>query len=78
MRLMADANMDAPVIERLRAVGHDVLYARELSPSPSDLDVLRQATREQRTLFTYDTDFGDLVYLHGESAPYGIILFSPS
>ena len=75
MRLMADANMDAPVIERLRAVGHDVLYAGELSPSPNDLTVLQQATREKRTLFTYDTDFGDLVHLHGEPAPYGVILF---
>ncbi len=75
MRLMADANMDGRVVTLLRADGHDVFYAREQSPSPDDLTLLRQATLEQRTLFTYDMDFGELVHIYEEPAPYGVILF---
>ncbi len=37
--------------------------------------MLELATREGRTLITYDKDFGDLVNRDGISAPHGVILF---
>ena len=75
MRLIADANMESRVVTRLREASHDVFYAREVNPTAPDIDLLRQAAREQRTLFTFDMDFGELVHLHGEPAPYGVIQF---
>jgi hypothetical protein len=32
MRLLADENVDRPIIERLRRDGHDVIYVGELEP----------------------------------------------
>ncbi len=75
MRLLADVNMLAEAVSQLRAAGHDVLWAKESNAESSDLELLRQATREQRTLFSYDTDYGELVRLNGEPAPYGVIQF---
>lgn len=75
MRLLADENIDQTAVIRLRSMGHDVLYIKESSPSENDPDLLLQATREQRTLFTYDTDYGQLIHRQGMQAPYGVILF---
>ncbi len=75
MRLLADENIDRSAVAQLRSMGHDILYARESSPSSNDPYLLRQATLERRTLFTYDTDYGELVHRDGEQAPYGVIQF---
>ena len=75
MRLLADENIDQSVVVRLRSMGHDVVYAKESSPSASDPYLLRQAMREQRTLITYDMDYGELVHHQGESAPHGVVQF---
>ena len=75
MRLLADVNIEAEAVALLRSVGHDVLWAKESSPESPDIDLLRQATREQRTLLTHDADFGELVRRYREPAPYGVIRF---
>lgn len=75
MRLLADENIDSLAVTRLRTAGHDVFYVREISPSAEDPNLLNQATREQRTLLTYDKGFGELVVRHGMVAHYGVILF---
>ncbi len=75
MRLLADENIDQSAVVQLRSMGHDVFYAKESSPSANDPYLLRQATRDRRTLFTYDTDYGELVHRHGEPTPYGVIQF---
>ena len=59
----------------LRAAGHSVTYAAEESPRAEDADLLARAMREDRVLITFDTDFGDLVYLVGRPASCGIVLF---
>ena len=43
--------------------------------SAADLSLLQLATREKRTLITYDTDFGEIIYRGNRHALYGIILF---
>ena len=64
MRLLADENLDAPIIEQLRLTGHDVLAIREMHPGIDDEAVLALAHREKRVLLTIDKDFGDLVFRH--------------
>jgi len=59
----------------LRAAGHSVTYAAEESPRAEDADLLTRAMRGDRVLITFDTDFGDLVYLVGRPASCGIVLF---
>ena len=48
----------------LQGEGHDVLEARTLGADPGDRALLELATSENRVLIIFDTDFGELVYLH--------------
>ena len=75
MRLLADENIEALAVAKLRAVGNDVIWAKESSPSLADPSLLQQATQEQRTLITHDKDYGDLIVRDGTPAPFGVILF---
>ncbi len=75
MRVLADENIAEQVIVRLRAAGYDVRWARETDRGKADPALLELATRERRTLITYDKDFGDLVHQSHIPAPYGVILF---
>lgn len=73
MRWLVDECVDAGLVERLRATGHDVVYTAEIAPSASDADVLRRAQNERRLLLTDDKDFGELIIRRGQDAP-GIVL----
>ena len=75
MRFLADENIDKLSVQMLREAGHDVFYVREINPSEEDPSLLSQATREQRTLLTYDKGFSELIVRRGFRAPYGVILF---
>jgi hypothetical protein len=75
MRLLADENFPAVVVDRLRAEGHDVCWIRTESPGVSDDVVLARALAEQRILLSFDKDFGELVFRCGSNASCGIVLF---
>jgi Domain of unknown function (DUF5615) len=45
MNFLADESVDQPVVERLRADGHDVLAVAELAPSIPDEAVLTLANQ---------------------------------
>lgn len=62
MRLLADEGVEAGIVARLRAEGHDVLYVAELAPGISDDAVLDLAATDERLLLTADKDFGELVF----------------
>ena len=75
MRFLVDENMEGRVVALLRAGGHDVLWARESHRSAPDPELLELATGQERTVVTYDRDFGDLIHQRRMTAPYGVILF---
>jgi predicted nuclease of predicted toxin-antitoxin system len=58
-------------VEALRAIGHNVLWARTDMPGKSDDAILRQAQREDRLVVTFDKDFGELAYRWGLIGPPG-------
>lgn len=62
MNLLADESIDAPIVERLRADGHDVGYVAEISPSIPDDAVLDRANSLRSLLITGDKDFGEFVF----------------
>jgi predicted nuclease of predicted toxin-antitoxin system len=62
MNLLADESVDRQTVERLRQVGHDVLYIAELEPGISDDVVLDRANERSALLVTGDKDFGELVF----------------
>ena len=61
MNLIADENVDAAIVERLRAEGHDVVWVADLAPGVTDQAVLREANAKGAILVTADKDFGELV-----------------
>jgi predicted nuclease of predicted toxin-antitoxin system len=73
MNILADENLDAPVVTWLRQQGHDVLSMAETAPGKNDAEVLRLASTEQRVVVTFDRDFGNLVVGQDIRAP-GVIL----
>jgi len=74
MNLLADENVDAPIVAALRSAGHRVDYVREFDPGIDDQAVLAFANAGRALLLTSDKDFGELVFrqrsIHG-----GVVLF---
>jgi predicted nuclease of predicted toxin-antitoxin system len=56
MRLLADENFPRPVVEFLRELGHDVLWAREDFPGLRDRALMERAEANRRVLLTLDKD----------------------
>jgi len=57
MRLLADENFPKPLVEALRADGHDVLWARTDCPGWKDVILLDLAESDARIVLTLDRDF---------------------
>jgi predicted nuclease of predicted toxin-antitoxin system len=73
LKLLADENVDRPIVARLRAEGHTVIYVLELAPSIPDPEVVSFAARESALLLTADKDFGELMFRQRQFA-HGVIL----
>jgi len=73
MKLLADECCDTGLVQKLRELGHDVLYIAESGSGSSDEQVLNQAFAEERILITEDKDFGELVYRLKRNV-FGVIL----
>jgi predicted nuclease of predicted toxin-antitoxin system len=73
VKFLANENIPLASVAKLRESGHDIVSVSELSPGISDEQVLRIAHNEQRTIITFDADYGELVFLHRQPAPAGII-----
>jgi predicted nuclease of predicted toxin-antitoxin system len=66
MRFLVDRCAGHRLAQWLRAQGHDVREATEISPDPGDQALLSWAVREQRVMVTIDSDFGLLVFHRNE------------
>jgi len=73
MNLLADESVDAALVDRLRADGHEVAYVAEMSAGLPDDSVLDHANRRGALLLTADKDFGELVFRLRRTAQ-GVIL----
>ena len=73
MNILADENIDAPIVKLLRHSLHQVWYVAEMAPGIDDNEVLRIANRHKAVLLTADKDFGELVYRR-KRLSYGIVL----
>jgi predicted nuclease of predicted toxin-antitoxin system len=60
MRFLANENFPGTAVTALIAAGHDVMWVRNAAPGMSDPDVLAWAARDERTILTFDKDFGEL------------------
>lgn len=74
MRLVADENIDFPLVVALRRVGVEVLSIEESHPGIDDRQVIQIAEAAQSILLTGDKDFGDLVFRQGYNVPAVVLL----
>ena len=76
MRILADENFPKPVVEELRADGHDVLWARTDLAGTSDVALLDLAESEARIVLTLDKDFWQIaVQRRSPLERSGVVLF---
>ena len=76
MRLLADENFPKPVIDALRAGGHDILWARTDCTGWKDAALLDLAESEARVVLTLDKDFWQLaVQRRTPLEQSGVVLF---
>ena len=75
MRILADTNIDEPIVIALRNAGHDVVWMNEDDRRMDGPNILARAVREDRLLVTFDTDFGELTFRERLPAHCGVVLF---
>ena len=68
MRILADENLDGPIVAWLRENGHDVLWIADRWPGLPDDKVIDEAEATDRILLTFDLDFGGLMFRGGHRA----------
>jgi predicted nuclease of predicted toxin-antitoxin system len=76
-KLLADENIEPQVVEFLRSQGFNVTYVPELGwQGRQDIDILTEATDQNRVVITQDDDFGKIIFT--TSTPFvGIIYLRP-
>ena len=62
MRWLADENVPAASLARLRRAGWDIEGVAARAPGADDATVLALAASEARVVVTFDRDFGNLVF----------------
>jgi predicted nuclease of predicted toxin-antitoxin system len=77
MLVIADENVDAPVIVGLRQAGFRVQAIAQTKPSAPDEAVLAEAVLAEAVLLTLDRDFGDLIFNKGHQTPHAVIYIRP-
>lgn len=73
MKWLADACVDARLVESLKMAGCDIRQLASQETSLSDEDVLKIAYEEERILLTDDKDFGEWV-VRRKSPVHGLII----
>ena len=62
MKLLADENIERPIVAWLREQGHDVLWVPESHAAEADRVLVDIARTESRVILTYDLDFGEVLF----------------
>ena len=75
MHFLANENFPGAAVAALIAAGHDVVWVRNSAPGMSDPDVLAWGIRDERTLLTFDKDFGELARASALPSTRGVVLF---
>jgi predicted nuclease of predicted toxin-antitoxin system len=74
VRLLADENIPLETVRALRAAGHDVFSASEAASGKPDLFHVELAIPEERTIVTFDRDFGELAVRREARPEAGVLL----
>ena len=72
-KFLANENIPLATVLRLRKEGLDVASISLDAPSITDREVMQIAVDENRTIITFDRDYGELIYKYGFRPPAGVI-----
>lgn len=83
MKILANENFPLKSVILLEKAGYDIKAIGKDNPSIADKEVMEIAISEERTIITFDRDYGELIYKHGYRPKYGVIYqrlrnFSPA
>lgn len=72
-RLLANENFPKTSTVHLRENGYDILAIGTDYPGVSDIEMLNIAIEENRTILTFDRDYGELIFKNNIKPTFGII-----
>ncbi len=73
MKLLANENFPLKSILYLRSKGFDISSIGMDNPSIQDHEVMNIAIEEDRTILTFDRDYGELIFKHNYKPQKGVI-----
>ena len=73
MKFLANENIPLASITYLVSNGYNIKAIGIDDPSIADEQVMKIAINENRTIVTFDSDYGELIFKHGYSPPAGVI-----
>ncbi len=73
MKILANENFPLKSVILLEKAGYDIKSIGEDNPSIADEEVMEIAISEERTIITFDRDYGELIYKHGYRPKHGVI-----
>ena len=73
MKLLANENFPYPSVFYLREKGFDVLSIGMDNPSIRDSEIMLIAMEEERTILTFDRDYGELIFRYNYKPEKGVV-----
>ena len=73
MKLLANENFPISSVKILKEAGHDIISVGQNFAGILDSEVIEFAIKEQRTILTFDRDYGELIFKKGFKPQAGVI-----
>ena len=73
MKLLANENFPYKSIYYLKSKGFDILSIGMDNPSILDSEIMSIAIKEERTILTFDRDYGELIFRYNYKPEKGVI-----
>lgn len=75
MKFLANENFPFPSIKLLRRAGFNILSVFELYSGISDFEVIEKAKAGELIILTFDKDYGEIIFKHGQEKPPAVVFF---
>jgi len=72
MKFLANENIPRVSVLLIRDAGFDIVSVGGEFAGISDPHVISYANKEQRTIITFDGDYGELIFKHGLKVDQGV------
>ena len=73
MKLLANENFPLASVKYMRNTGFDITSIGTDNPGISDEQVMDIAIKEERTILTFDSDYGELIFKYEYQPSAGVI-----